>query len=46
MYSDKRISSDYINGVSGFLHVVEFNMPRPISLPVHAKNAKNQKDYS
>jgi hypothetical protein len=46
MYLVKRISSDYIKGLSGFLQVVEFNRPSSGFIMCPCKKSKHEKDYS
>jgi hypothetical protein len=46
MYSDKRISSDYIKGLSGFLQVAKSNKPSSGFITCPCKKCKNEKDYS
>jgi hypothetical protein len=46
MYLDKRISSDYIKGMSGFLQVAESNRPLSGFIICPCKKCKNEKDYS
>ena len=46
MYLDKRISSEYINGLRGFLDFAEANKPPSGFIIYPCKMCKNQKDYS
>jgi hypothetical protein len=46
MYTDKRISSDYLKGLSGFLQVAESNKPSSGFIMCSCKKCKNEKDYS
>ena len=46
MYPDKRISSEYINGLRGFLVVAEANKPPSGFIICPCKMCKNQKDFS
>lgn len=45
MYSDKKISSDYLNGVHGFLRAAESNRPPSGFIICPCKQCKCQKDY-
>jgi hypothetical protein len=44
MYYDKRISSDYIRGVSRFLQVAESNRPSSGFIICPRKKIKNEKE--